>query len=230
MSVVRLAPSLLAADFADLGGAIRMLDGVVDLFHVDVMDGQFVPNIAMGPGLVKSLRAVTDVELDVHLMVAEPDRWIGPYHDAGADWISIHYEASNHLERTLSRIRECGARAGLALNPATMPDGLEYVLEATDFVLVMSVNPGFGGQGFLSSSIDKLAALRRRLDQVGLDQVQLEIDGGVDAGNAGDCAKAGAEILVAGSSVYRAEDPRRAAEEILERARRVRDRDAARSE
>ena len=196
-----------------------MLDDVVDIFHVDVMDGHFVPNIAMGPGLVESLRPVTDAKLDVHLMVAKPDRWIAPYRDAGADWISVHYEATTHLERTLSEIRKCGARAGLALNPATMPEGLEYVLEATDFVLVMSVNPGFAGQSFLPGSVDKLTALRGRLDDAGLEQVQLQIDGGLDLSNVAECVQAGADILVAGSSVYRADDPRAAAEEIWERAR-----------
>ncbi len=219
MSDIRLAPSLLAADFADLGGAVRQLEDIVDIFHIDVMDGHFVPNISMGTAVVKSLRPVTEATLDVHLMVSEPDQWIGPYRDAGADWISIHYETSVHLERTLGRIRDSGARAGLAINPGTMPDALQPVLADGDFIVVMSVNPGFGGQQFLGSSVDKLATLRARLDATGLEGVDLEIDGGVDAGNAAACAAAGADILVAGSSVYRADDPVLAATAIIEQAR-----------
>jgi ribulose-phosphate 3-epimerase len=210
---------LLASDFADLGGAVEMLGDIVDVFHVDVMDGHFVPNITMGPMIVEALRRRTDALLDVHLMVSDPDRWVGPYRDAGADWISVHYEVALHLERTLSQIRESGARAGLVLNPGSFPDGLEYVLSPDDFVLVMSVNPGFGGQKFLRSSLDKLQALRKRLDGCGLASVQLEIDGGVDLGNVAEIVRAGADILVAGSSVYGADDPRDAARRLLEEAR-----------
>ena len=219
MRNIQLAPSLLAADFADLRGAVKLLDDAVDIFHIDIMDGDFVPNITMGPMIVAALRQHTDAVFDVHLMVRNPDAWIGPYRDAGADWISVHYETAPHLERTLSCIRESGARAGIALNPGTYPDGLEYVLNDTDFVLVMSVNPGFGGQNFLVSSLEKLAALRTRLDKKGLSSVQLEIDGGVDATNAGDIVRAGADILVAGSSVYRSEDPLQAAKQLLANAR-----------
>ena len=219
MRNIQLAPSLLAADFADLRGAIKLLDDAVDIFHIDIMDGDFVPNITMGPMIVAALRQHTDAVFDVHLMVRNPDVWIGPYRDAGADWISVHYETAPHLERTLSCIRESGARAGKALNPGTYPDGLEYVLNDTDFVLVMSVNPGFGGQNFLVSSLEKLSALRTRLDEKGLSLVQLEIDGGVDATNASDIVRAGADILVAGSSVYRSEDPLQAVEQLLANAR-----------
>ena len=216
---IQLAPSLLAADFADLGGAVELLGDIVDVFHVDVMDGHFVPNISMGPAVVKGLRPRTEAILDVHLMVAEPDRWIDIYRAAGADWISVHYETATHLERTLACIRDAGARAGVVLNPATYPDGLEYVLSESDFVLVMSVNPGFGGQHFIPSSLAKIADLRARLDGLGLGSVQLQIDGGVDATNVTDVVRAGADILVAGSSVYRAKDPRAAARELLELAR-----------
>ena len=219
MRNIQLAPSLLAADFADLRSAIKLLDDAVDIFHIDIMDGDFVPNITMGPMIVAALRQHTDAVFDVHLMVRNPDVWIGPYRDAGADWISVHYETAPHLERTLSCIRESGARAGIALNPGTYPDGLEYVLNDTDFVLVMSVNPGFGGQNFLVSSLEKLSALRTRLDEKGLSLVQLEIDGGVDATNASDIVRAGADILVAGSSVYRSEDPLQAVEQLLANAR-----------
>jgi ribulose-phosphate 3-epimerase len=216
---IQLAPSLLAADFADLGGALALLDDEVEVFHVDIMDGHFVPNITMGPMIVEALRARTDKLLDVHLMVADPDRWVGPYRDAGADWISAHYEAATHLQRTLSQIRDSGARAGVVLNPHSFPDGLDYILENGDFVLVMSVNPGFGGQSFLPASIDKIATLRRQLDDAGLGGVQIEIDGGVDAGNAADIVRAGCDILVAGSSVYGADDPVAAARELLAAAR-----------
>jgi len=216
---IQLAPSLLASDFADLGGALDMLADIVDVYHVDIMDGHFVPNITMGPMIVEALRRRTDALLDVHLMVADPDRWVGPYRDAGADWISVHHEAATHLERTLSEIRRCGARAGVVLNPHSYPGGLEYVLHDGDFVLVMSVNPGFGGQKFLPASLDKLADLRRRLDDHGLGGVQLEIDGGVDVGNAADIVRAGCDILVAGSSVYGSDDPPAAARELLEAAR-----------
>jgi ribulose-phosphate 3-epimerase len=216
---IQLAPSLLAADFADLGGAVRLLDHVVDIFHVDVMDGHFVPNLTMGPMVVGALRSHTRATLDVHLMVSDPDRWIEPYREAGADWISVHYETCNHLERTMSLIRDSGARAGLALNPASFPGGLEYVLADGDFILVMSVNPGFGGQSFLPASLDKARALRSRLDEHGLESVQLEIDGGVDLGNVADCVRAGIDVLVAGSSVYGAKDPRAAARKLLEKAR-----------
>ena len=219
MRNIQLAPSLLAADFADLRGAVKLLDDAVDIFHIDIMDGDFVPNITMGPMIVAALRQHTDAVFDVHLMVRNPDVWIGPYRDAGADWISVHYETAPHLERTLSCIRESGARAGIALNPGTYPDGLEYVLNDTDFVLVMSVNPGFGGQNFLVSSLEKLSALRTRLDEKGLSLVQLEIDGGVDATNASDIVRAGADILVAGSSVYRSEEPLQAVEQLLANAR-----------
>ena len=219
MRNIQLAPSLLAADFADLRGAVKLLDDAVDIFHIDIMDGDFVPNITMGPMIVAALRQHTDAVFDVHLMVRNPDVWIGPYRDAGADWISVHYETAPHLERTLSCIRESGARAGIALNPGTYPDGLEYVLNDTDFVLVMSVNPGFGGQNFLVASLKKLSALRTRLDEKGLSLVQLEIDGGVDATNASDIVRAGADILVAGSSVYRSEEPLQAVEQLLANAR-----------
>ncbi len=219
---IQLAPSLLASDFADLGGALAMLDDIVDVFHVDIMDGHFVPNITMGPMIVEALRPRTDKILDVHLMVSEPDQWVGPYRDAGADWISVHYEAATHLERTMSCIREAGARAGVVLNPGSLPSGLEYILADGDFVLVMSVNPGFGGQSFIPSSLQKLTELRRYLDDKGLSSVQLEIDGGVDLTNVADIVRAGADILVAGSSVYRADDPREAARNLLGAARSAR--------
>jgi len=204
---IQLAPSLLASDFAALGEAVERLHGVVDIYHVDIMDGHFVPNITMGPAIVKALRRHTDAILDVHLMVSDPDLWIDPYRDAGADWLCFHIEAAKHAQRTMSYIREKGARAGVALNPATVLAGFEYLVENGDFILAMSVNPGFGGQKFLPRTLDKTRALRADLDAAGLKGVQIEIDGGVDVNNAAEIVRAGVDILVAGSSVYGAEDP-----------------------
>jgi ribulose-phosphate 3-epimerase len=211
---IQLAPSLLASDFAALGEAVERLRGVVDVYHVDIMDGHFVPNITMGPAIVKALRRHTDAILDVHLMVSAPDKWIEPYREAGADWLCFHIEAAIHAQRTISSIRELGARAGVALNPATYPPGIEYLVENGDFILAMSVNPGFGGQKFLPSTLKKVETLRAELDAAGLREVQFEIDGGVDVGNAADIVRSGVDILVAGSSVYGAEDPVAAARAI----------------
>ncbi len=214
MSGPLLAPSLLAADQTDMATTVQLLEQHCDVFHVDVMDGHFVPNISMGPAVVEGLRPRTSRPLDVHLMVADPGAWVERYRDAGADWISVHAEATAHLERTVSQVRECGARAGVALNPATSPVGLEYALENGDFVVVMTVNPGFGGQSFLPSSVAKIAAVRKYLDDAGLAGVDIEVDGGVDAGNANECAAAGARILVAGSAIVKAADPMKAASAI----------------
>jgi ribulose-phosphate 3-epimerase len=211
---IQLAPSLLASDFAALGAEVERLHGVVDVYHVDIMDGHFVPNITMGPAIVKALRRHTDAILDVHLMVSDPDMWIEPYREAGADWLTFHIEAATHAQRTISRIRELGARAGVALNPATYPTGLEYLVENGDFILAMSVNPGFGGQSFLPSTLKKVEALRAQLDASGLTEVQFQIDGGVDVGNAAEIVAAGVDILVAGSSVYGADDPVAAAKAL----------------
>jgi ribulose-phosphate 3-epimerase len=214
-SAVQIAPSLLASDYAYVGHAIEVLEGHADVFHVDVMDGHFVPNISpMAPGMVKRLRQLTATPLDVHLMVDEPERWVEPYRAAGADWISVHAEATVHLERLVARIRELGARAGVVLNPATPFAGLEYALAASDFVLVMSVNPGFGGQGFLPRTPEKIRALRAHLDAHDLQRVDIEVDGGVDVATAGICTGAGARVLVAGSSILGSDDPVRAAREL----------------
>jgi len=218
MIQVRIAPSLLAADQADLRGAVEMLEPYVDLFHVDVMDGHFVPNISMGPAVVRGLRSKTRKVLDVHLMVQDPGRWIEAYRDAGADWISVHAEATAHLEGVVAQIRALGARAGVALNPATSFAGLEYVLQEGDFVLVMSVNPGFGGQRFLQRSIGKIAALRERLDQIDLEGVEIEVDGGIGVANAAGVVAAGARILVAGSSIIKSDDAVAAVASLRERA------------
>ena len=178
------------------------------------MDGHFVPNISMGPTVTRDLRQTTSHVLDVHLMVADPDRWIDIYRDVGADWISVHAEATDHLERTMAAIRESGARAGVALNPSTSLETLPYVLQDGDYVVVMSVNPGFGGQRFLQRSTDKIAAARVLIDRCGLERVGVEVDGGVGPENAEACGRAGADLLVAGSSIYGAADPQEAARAI----------------
>ncbi len=214
MSDIKIAPSLLAADKTDLRTPIGILKDQADVFHVDVMDGHFVPNISFGPSVVQHLRPLTARPLDVHLMVSEPDQWVPVYRQAGADWLSVHAEATVHLERTVSHVREVGARAGIGLNPATPFAGLEYVLRNGDFVLVMTVNPGYGGQRFIESSIGKIRALREMLDGNGLHEVDIQVDGGIDATTAGRVADAGARILVAGSAILGAPDPVTAASEI----------------
>lgn len=178
-----------------------MEEGGADWIHVDVMDGRFVPNITIGPLVVAALRKVTRLPLDVHLMIVEPERYIEEFARAGADVISVHAEASPHLQRTLRRIRELGKRAGVVLNPHTPEDGLRYVLEDLDLILVMSVNPGFGGQAFLPQVLPKVAALRRMIDASG-HAIDLEIDGGVNAETAVAVVEAGARVLVAGSAVF----------------------------
>ena len=199
---VRIAPSILAADFAALGTAVAEVEaGGADLIHVDVMDGHFVPNLTIGPPVVAALRRVATVPLDVHLMIAEPDRYIDRFAEAGASALSVHVEAAPHLHRTLGRIRSHGLQAGVALNPATAVSLLSEVAAEVDFVLVMTVNPGFGGQTFIPGSDAKIARVRRLLDEAG-NRAPVEVDGGVDGGNAARIADAGAEILVAGAAVF----------------------------
>ena len=199
---VRIAPSILAADFAALGTAVAEVEaGGADLIHVDVMDGHFVPNLTIGPPVVAALRRVATVPLDVHLMIAEPDRYVDRFAEAGAAALSVHIEAAPHLHRTLGRIRSHGLRAGVALNPATAVSLLSEVATEVDFVLVMTVNPGFGGQTFIPGSDAKIARVRRLLDEAG-NRAPVEVDGGVDGGNAARIADAGAEILVAGAAVF----------------------------
>jgi ribulose-phosphate 3-epimerase len=201
----RLAPSILAADFARLGEQVTtVINAGADLIHVDVMDGHFVPNITMGPLVVSALRPHVTVPLDVHLMIEAPDRYLDAFAKAGAGIISIHVEADRHLHRTLSRIRELGLRAGAAINPATPLSALDDVHDVLDHVIVMSVNPGFGGQQFIPRSVERVAALRRRLGDRPID---IEVDGGVDTSNAATLVAAGATILVAGASVFGAPDP-----------------------
>ena len=199
---VRIAPSILSADFAALGTAVAAAEaGGADLIHVDVMDGHFVPNLTIGPPVVASLHRVATVPLDVHLMISDPDRYIDRFADAGAAAISVHVETTPHLHRTLGHIRSHGARAGVVLNPATAVSTLSEVAADLDFVLVMTVNPGFGGQKFIPGSDAKIARVRRLLDEAG-NRAPIEVDGGVDCGNAARVVDAGAEILVAGAAIF----------------------------
>lgn len=197
-----IAPSILSADFTRLADEIAAVEaGGASVLHVDVMDGHFVPNITIGLPVVKSLRKATKLTIDTHLMIEEPNRYAVKFVEAGADMVSVHVEADVHLQRTLVAIREAGAKAGIAINPATPLSALEEALPYADFVLLMSVNPGFGGQSFIPTSMDKLRRLKRMISDRGLD-VKIEIDGGIDAGNIAEVVASGAEIIVAGSAVY----------------------------
>ncbi len=205
--MIRIAPSVLSADFARLGEAVRIAEAAgADLIHVDIMDGHFVPNLTIGPAAVAALRRETRLPLDVHLMVEEPRRFFPLFHDAGADWISFHAEASAHLHKDVALIRELGLKAGLALNPATPLSVLDEILPDVDFVLLMSVNPGWGGQSFIPAVRAKIRALRDSLRSRGLG-ADIEVDGGVKLGNLADLAADGMTIAVAGSAVYAAPDP-----------------------
>jgi ribulose-phosphate 3-epimerase len=211
---ILLAPSILSADFARLGDAVAAVErGGADLIHVDVMDGHFVPNITIGPPVVKSLKRVANVPLDVHLMITDPDKYIGPFAEAGASMISVHVEVLPHLHRTIQAIKALGVKAGVVLNPSTPVVEISEVAGDVDYVLVMSVNPGFGGQTFIPRSESKVAEVRALLDGAG-NSGAIEIDGGIDLTTVSRVVKAGARMLVAGSAIFGTADPERAAREL----------------
>jgi len=202
MKTMMIAPSILSADFSRLGQEVRAVESAgAEVIHVDVMDGHFVPNITIGPLVVRAVRQVTDLPLDVHLMITDPDRYVADFAEAGADWITVHVEACTHLHRTLGHIKELGKKAGAVLNPATSLSTLEYVLDEVDLVMLMSVNPGFGGQSFIPSTLEKTRKLRTMLDAVN-PEAGIEIDGGISPETIADVAAAGANIFVAGSAIY----------------------------
>ncbi|MGE0715582.1 MAG: ribulose-phosphate 3-epimerase [Alphaproteobacteria bacterium] len=199
---VRIAPSILSADFARLGDEVRAMDAAgADLIHIDVMDGHYVPNLSIGPSVVRALRPATKLPFDVHLMCSPVDHLVPVFAEAGADIITVHPDSGPHVHRTLQLVRAAGKRAGLALNPGTPVEVLDWVIGDVDLVLVMSVNPGFGGQAFIESQLDKLRAVRRRIDESGRP-IALEVDGGVDARTAPRCVAAGADVLVAGTASF----------------------------
>ena len=216
--MIELAPSILSADFARLGEQVRAAgEGGASVIHVDIMDGHFVPNLTIGPPVVKSLRKVTKLPLDCHLMIENSDEFIPAFADAGVDWISVHQEACRHLDRTLHLIKNHGCLAGVVINPATPVDTLAEVFDIIDYVLVMSVNPGFGGQKFIPSTLHKMRRLAEIRGQRDL-HYRIEVDGGVALDTVSDVVRAGAEILVAGNAVFGSGDPKKNAEELLKAA------------
>jgi len=216
--LIELAPSILSADFARLAEEVRAAsEGGGSVIHVDIMDGHFVPNLTIGPAVVRSLRKATKLPLDCHLMIENPDQFIPDFAEAGADWISVHQEACRHLNRTLHLIKSHDCLAGVVINPATPVDTLVEVLDIVDYVLVMSVNPGFGGQKFIPSTLHKLRRLAEIRSQQGLN-FRIEVDGGISLDTVADVVRAGAEILVAGNAVFGGGDPRKNAQALLKAA------------
>jgi ribulose-phosphate 3-epimerase len=216
--LIELAPSILSADFARLADEVTLaVEGGATLLHVDVMDGHFVPNITIGPPVVASLRKATELPLDVHLMIENPDQFVPAFADAGAEWISVHQEATRHLNRSLDLVRKHGCKAGVVINPATPVQTLDEVLEMVDFVLVMSVNPGFGGQKFIPGSLEKIRKLVTMRNARGAS-FRIEVDGGIALDTVADVVRAGAEILVAGNAVFSTGNPRENAERLLKAA------------
>lgn len=202
----KLAPSLLSADFSDLKNEIRKAEeGGADLFHLDIMDGHFVPNLTFGPMIVKAIRKLTHLPLDSHLMISNPDQYIEEFREAGSDIITVHFEACTHLHKTITRIKETGAKAGVSINPATPVHAIEEIIDYVDMLLIMSVNPGFGGQKFIESTIRKVIQARKIVTERNL-KVEIEVDGGINLNNVELLLEAGADIIVAGSSIFNSND------------------------
>lgn len=201
--MVRISPSVLSCDFLNLGADIKMMmDSGIDILHMDIMDGMYVPNISYGPMILKQIKDKYDIALDTHLMIMEPNRYFDVFKDTGTEYLTIHAEASTHLERDLNKIKELGMKAGLAINPGTSPETIRYVLDVVDMVLVMSVNPGFGGQKFIPSASQKIKEIRQMLNQIDSEAI-IEVDGGIVASNVLDVAKAGADMVVSGSGLLK---------------------------
>lgn len=213
--MIKIAPSILASDFAKIGEEIKRVEvGGADLIHIDVMDGHFVPNITLGPPVIKCLRRATTLPFDVHLMISEPDRYIDDFIDVGADILTVHVECSCHLNRTIQKIKERNIKAAVAINPATPLSTIEWIISDLDMVLLMSVNPGFGGQSYIESVTEKIKQLKHMIKSRNLD-IDIEVDGGIDLDNIYRITKAGANVIVAGSTIYGAPD----AKEIIEKLR-----------
>jgi ribulose-phosphate 3-epimerase len=214
LSMKKIAPSVLSADFACVKEDIKKAeDAGADLLHLDVMDGHFVPNITFGPKMVYDINKISNLPLDVHLMISEPEKYIKHFADAGADWISVHYEAAAHLNRLINQVKDCGCKAGVVLNPASNISNLENIIEYTDFVLLMSVNPGFGGQSFIKNSLKKAKMLKEMINRI-KPEVFIEMDGGIGPDNIDEVSKSGVDVFVCGNSVFGAKDPAKALKDM----------------
>lgn len=219
--MIKIAPSILSADFARLGDQVALVEQAgAEVLHIDVMDGHFVPNITIGPLVVKALRPHSKMRFDVHLMIENPERYIDDFAKAGADHITVHLEATPHIHRAIQQIKALGLTAGVSLNPATPLDGIKYILDELDMVLIMSVNPGFGGQKFIPAVLPKIEVLHRYLDQM-QSSCEIEVDGGINLDTASAVVKAGANIIVAGAAVFASPDPAQAVRELREAAQKL---------